>query len=271
MVKEHMSAKEEGRTTTSLSGECAFDTCYERMRKLDCGLKLSGDSTAKMLQLAKRVWKLRARHKSTERRYLRTKAWVEKSSDYAYHQKLQKALRVIESERVRALKTRQYNHELKEYLNSLEFRKMQQDVRRLKLENKERRRQYAFWQDQNRTLAMSVRTSPLELKNAFGRLQDVKARYEADVELVAVLRASSLSKEAQMSLVTQLKENVQRELAVVQTTHAHARTELAFLRKAKKELHNLLTTAMKEVRANRVNVECGGAAVGKMLGSAVLG
>lgn len=265
-VQEYLAREKAGLQTGGLEAECSFKACYQRMRGRSCGLSLRGSERDKLRQLNGMIRKKLGEWEQAKRGLERAKRGFEMSGEVRYHAMLERALGVMQAQRTMVLGKRQYNYDLKKYLDSAEYRKVKHEVSRMGLQNDELQRQWKFWLRQKRRLEMAVRTSPLELKRARDGLEDGMKQYEADVELVEVLKGARVGKEGRIALVQQIRLALEAELERTKTVVARARAEEVFMKKASRELYGLIGEVLRNVRMRKNKVECGTGEVGRQVG-----
>lgn len=168
-----------------------------------------------------------------------------------------------------ALSARARHIKLKDFLDSLEYRKISQEVTRFKFENEDLRRHLSFWEKQYKTLALAVRTSPEGLKDARDALFSEMLSYEADASLISTLRDESLTKEERAELVIRLRENVQSEIYLTRTQYAHLLREEQFIKSARTEIFFLLRDILIKIRSGLLPVRCGGDMLSDVVGDAI--
>lgn len=169
-----------------------------------------------------------------------------------------------------ALKTRAHYYRQKEYLDSLTYRRTQNEVTRLKFESKDLRSQLNYWSSWNESLALAVQTSPLTLRRARDALRTDLESFSADAALIDSLRKLSLTKEEQAAFIIDLKERVMVQLLELRTHNAHMRAEMIFIQETRQEIFKLFATMLSKLRANQVQVACGALAVSDIVTEAIM-
>lgn len=251
---------------------CVTEPCVELNYQQACGLLRVDPSKDIIAQLDEAIKKKKsetAAMMEKKRKYVNERVKDEAMVPY-YEKSLVKTAECKALFR-EALKNRAYYHKMSKYIQSLDYRRMIQEVTRLRFENEDLYRHLKFWKQQNETLFLAVRTSPRGLKDARDALRAEMLTYQADSTLISILRNSSLTKEDHVRLVVFLKEKVRHEIESIRDHKAHVRTEAAFIMEARREVYYLLRTIYSKMKMNRIDVKCGGDILGEMVSSTMLG
>lgn len=246
-----------------IARECSFEKCFPGQREKYCGVikHQPGSDIVKELDSALRLRK--AELASLKAKIAKIKAPHQRSGLLEYGRKMEEAREVMAKQRTDVLKARAYNAELEKYMESFEHRKVMHEVARYQSENSDLYEQLKFWEAQNQTLASVVRLSPGAVQKARDDLHAKMQEFEADAQLLDVMRRSSYTKEEQVKLVGELKTELRYRLDHARTVNAHAKREAVFIAKAGKEIYNLLENSMKKMKQGKVRVDCGATALSK--------
>lgn len=95
------------------------------------------------------------------------------------------------------------------------------------------------------------------MQEARDNLKHALRRYEADAELLRVLKDASGTKEQQMKLVTEMKIQLQRQVEWLETVNSQARAQLRFIESARREVYELLKGVLDKVKQGKADVRCG--------------
>lgn len=121
-----------------------------------------------------------------------------------------------------------------------------------------------------RMLSRVVTLSPAAVRDARDKLRRRKEQYEADVELLKVVRRDGTTREDQVKVVSEMKEELQERLDHMRSVNAHARAEIQFIEKAREEVVGLLTGILDTVRQRKSGVMCGGGVIGRLVTDATV-
>lgn len=160
-----------------------------------------------------------------------------------------------------ALRARAHYFDVVDYMGSVDYRIVKQEVTRLRFENEDLRRHLDFWQKQNGTLFLAAQTSPRGLEDARDALYRELKSYENDAVLMRLLKDTTLTKEERAQLIIKLKETLRSELQLLQDQRAHADKEAMFIETARREIFNLLRSVWKNIMADKLSVKCGTSAL----------
>lgn len=108
------------------------------------------------------------------------------------------------------------------------------------------------------------------MRDARHKLEHAMRQYEADAELLRVLKKASGTKDEQMKVVTEMKLQLQRQIEWVETVNAQARAQLRFVESARREVFELLKGVLERVRQGKASVRCGAGGVSDVVTEALM-
>lgn len=142
-------------------------------------------------------------------------------------------------------------------MQSVDYRIIRQEVKRLRFENDDFARHVNFWKRHNETLALVTRTSPDALRDARNALYKEMQNYETDSLIIKSLRTGSYTKEKQARFTIRLRKKVKTQLEQLRTQNERVQREAQFIQEAQKELYHLLLNVWQDIRKRRIDVSCG--------------
>lgn len=108
------------------------------------------------------------------------------------------------------------------------------------------------------------------MRDARDKLKHAMRQYEADAELLRVLREASGTTDEQVKVVTEMKLQLQRQVEWVETINAQARAQLGFIESARREVFELLKGVLDKVRQGKAKVRCGAGGVSDVVTEALM-
>ncbi|CAN8076275.1 unnamed protein product [Agarophyton chilense] len=175
----------------------------------------------------------------------------------SYHRDAMKRVRQCDRLFLDALSVRARYVRMSEYVDSVDFRVLKQEVVRLSFENDDFARHMRFWRRHNQTLHLVVATSPEAIKHARDALYSEMRAYETDALLIGALRNGSYTKEKQARFTIRLRGKVRKQLAALRKRNAMVQREALFINHARAELYTLLHSVWHRLVSHRTNLTCG--------------
>lgn len=257
--------------TFSLSAakrQCKVKPCLSILLKSVCGLLRGEPIPRKRYKLLAALDKAKVQAKEDVRAYQeKTKKLVE-SQDFkrqTYYRELMKALAEIHKSFTTALNIRATYVNKTQYMSSVQYRQILQQVDKLQQENNQLFSDLRFWYTKNKSLSEAVSTSTLGLKAARDVMHAEYVAFAGDAMLAEALRKANLNKEQRAEVLIQLRERASWQLKNARTLIAKVRAERRFIRKAQDEIFNMLTDIFQRIQTKEVQVPCGTLALSDMV------
>ncbi|PXF43999.1 hypothetical protein BWQ96_06232 [Gracilariopsis chorda] len=237
---------------------CVHQQCTPYFFQHVCGLFKPQNSSSRLSQIDAQLDTISARiRKLIHKRQQYFKSRVVNSTLQQYYTRSMQQIRQCDKLFIRALTQRAHHFDLSEYMQSVDYRIIRQEVKRLRFENDDFARHLNFWKRHNQTLTLVTRTSPDALRDARDALYKEMKNYETDALIIKSLRTGSYTKEKQARFTIRLRKKISKQLERLRTQNERVLREAQFIQEARTELYHLLLSIWQDIRKRRLAISCG--------------